>query len=374
MNEAKDTEQVKVIKPSEIIGIVAATMLRQSDAAQVVYVEGIYQQRKDYPGWAYCYDALQDGASGEEITLMVPRELRRELVNGNLVTVGGLLNRKVTDKGMIQLQLKVTRVEGQKAAAISEADEQRAMMRRAKQDLGFKNVDAMLERKLFNEERPKVALLLAATSITKADFESAIHAARANVDFVEEWVSFANSAELCEKLKTIDEEGFDAVAIVRGGGSGIDKLDDVGVLQVVAGMTTPTIAAVGHVGERLTFKEIVDKEEATPTGLGQYFSELCERVASEKAQSKAVLVEQVRKQFAEQITSLEKRLTKQENDFKEERAGYVEREKKNVEEMANMKGKVAWMANKLNERKRTIVLLAMGLAVAVGVMVWIAIR
>ena len=52
----------------------------------------------------------------------------------------------------------------------------------------------------------------------------------------------------------------------------------------------------------------------------------------------------------------------------------MEREKKNVEEMANMKGKVAWMANKLNERKRTIVLLSVGLAVAVGLMVWIAMR
>ena len=42
--------------------------------------------------------------------------------------------------------------------------------------------------------------------------------------------------------------------------------------------------------------------------------------------------------------------------------------------MANMKGKVAWMANKLNERKRTIVLLAVGLAVAVGVMIWVMVR
>ena len=73
-------------------------------------------------------------------------------------------------------------------------------------------------------------------------------------------------------------------------------------------------------------------------------------------------------------TSLEKRLTKQEKDFKEERAGYMEREKRNVEEMANMKNKVAWMANKLNERKRIIALLAVGLVAVVGIMIWIALR
>ena len=48
--------------------------------------------------------------------------------------------------------------------------------------------------------------------------------------------------------------------------------------------------------------------------------------------------------------------------------------KRNVEEMANMKNKFAWMANKLNERKRTIALLAVGLAVTVGVVIWIALR
>ena len=52
----------------------------------------------------------------------------------------------------------------------------------------------------------------------------------------------------------------------------------------------------------------------------------------------------------------------------------MEREKRNVEEMANMKSKVAWMANKLNERKRIIAFLAVGLAVAVGAVIWIALK
>lgn len=51
---------------------------------------------------------------------------------------------------------------------------------------------------------------------------------------------------------------------------------------------------------------------------------------------------------------------------KEERAGFMEREKRSVEEMADMKGKVKWMANRLNGQKRTIALLAVGLALAVG--------
>ena len=148
-------------------------------------------------------------------------------------------------------------------------------------------------------------------------------------------------------------------------------------------MQTATISAIGHADERLTFKEVVDKEVATPTSLGQYFSELCERVASEKAKSKAVLVEQVRKQFAEQITSLEKRVSEQDKAHREERAAYqkqldeqakasrderaalIAQQGKNADELAEMRNKVKWMAGKMNEQKRKIVWLAVGLAASV---------
>lgn len=57
---------VEAFKPSEIIGIVSATLLKQSEAAQVVYIEGIYQQRPSNPKWAVCYDGLRDETTQEE--------------------------------------------------------------------------------------------------------------------------------------------------------------------------------------------------------------------------------------------------------------------------------------------------------------------
>jgi predicted nucleic acid-binding Zn-ribbon protein len=85
-------------------------------------------------------------------------------------------------------------------------------------------------------------------------------------------------------------------------------------------------------------------------------------------------VQQVSKQYADQIANLEKRITKQEKDFKEERAGYVEREKRSVEEMADMKGKVKWMANKMNEQKRKIIWLSIGLVLALALAVYLMVR
>lgn len=373
-NEIQEKSIVTAYKPSELIAIFNATLGRQNEFAKLVSLRGIYQQRQNSQNWSFAYAGLRDESSQDEITLRMPKELYETLANGNLITVIGILERKIDPRGSIQITLNVTRVEKLQEQAVSEADQKKAELRRYKAQTGFRNVDGVIEQRLLADERPRVALLLANNSITLTDFEAGIQAARAAIDFTEFRCDFFKAGPLCQNLCDIDSKGFDVIAVVRGGGIGIERLDNLEVLETLAHLNTPVISAVGHPEERLAFKEIADKEVATPTALGQYLSDTVERVAGMKAKSKALLVQQVSKQYADQIANLEKRLTKQEKDFKEERDGYIEREKRNVEEMTAMKGKVAWMANKLNERKRTIVLLAVGLAVAVGLMVWIAMR
>ena len=361
-------------KPSELIAIFSAALGRQNEFAKLVSLRGIYQQRQNNPQWAYAYAGLRDESSQEEITLRIPKELYESLADGNLITVGGILDRKIDPRASVQITLNVTRVEKLQEQAVSLADQKKAELRRHKAQAGFRNVDGVLEKRLLADERPRVALLLANNSITMSDFEAGIQAAKAAIDFTEFRSDFFKAAPLCQCLCEIDSQGFDMMAVVRGGGIGIERLDHLDVLETLSHLNTPVVAAVGHPEERLTFKEIADKEVATPTALGQYLNELVERVAEMKAKSKALLVQQVSKQYADQIANLEKRITKQEKDFKEERAAYAEREKRSVEEMADMKGKVKWMATKLNEQKRKIIWLSVGLVVAVGVAVYLLVR
>ena len=372
--DAKTNNAITSYKPSELIAIFSAALGRQNEFAKLVSLRGIYQQRQNNPQWAYAYAGLRDESSQEEITLRIPKEMYESLADGNLITVGGILERKIDPRASVQITLNVTRVEKLQEQAVSLADQKKAELRRHKSQTGFRNVDGVLEKRLLADERPRVALLLANNSITMSDFEAGIQAAKAAIDFTEFRSDFFKAAPLCQRLCEIDAQGFDVIAVVRGGGIGIERLDHLDVLETLSHLNTPVVSAVGHPEERLTFKEIADKEVATPTALGQYLNELVERVADMKAKSKAVLVQQVSKQYADQIASLEKRLTKQEKDFKEERAGYVEREKRNVEEMGDMKGKVKWMANRLNGQKRTIALLTVGLVVAVGLLIWITVR
>lgn len=139
-----------------------------------------------------------------------------------------------------------------------------------------------------------------------SDFEAGINAAKSAIDFTERRVNFSNSQELVRTLQALDEFDFSVIALVRGGGGGIEKLDDLDVLETVVNLKTPTIAAIGHVEEKLFIKQLVDKCAPTPNGLGQYFSEMVESVSEKKTKSRAALTEQIKKQFKDQLEAGQK--------------------------------------------------------------------
>ena len=293
-------------KPSEIIGIFNTILAKQSVNAQVLYLRGVYLASGRQPYGGFFYDTLRDEDRQEEITIYLTQQQRESLKNGNLVMVGGVLGRNVNHRGQIQLVLNVSRIDIIQDQAVDESEIKRMELRQKKATIGFKNVDAILEQLLYTGGRPKVALVFAKSSITMSDFEAGINAAKTAIDFTEQRVNFSNSQELVRTLKGIDEFGFAVVAIVRGGGGGIEKLDDLDVLETIVNLKTPVIAAIGHVEEKLFIKQLVDKAAPTPNGLGQYFSEMVENVSEKQSKSRAALTEQIKKQFKDQLEAGQK--------------------------------------------------------------------
>ena len=298
------TEQPSAVTsycPSEIVDIFSDFLSRAGLGSKVVFVTGIYARtaRQSYGGWFY--DTLKDQNSDQELSLMIPQGLRDELEHGSLVTVGGTVFKKAGNRGNIQLGFKVSRVETLQQQAVSEEDMKRAELRSRKTQKGFSNVDAVLEGILMRGERPKIALVFAANSITMADFDAGKHAAEASMDFTEYRVNFSSPKDLCDLLSRVDAGGYDVMALVRGGGSGIEHLDDLSVLERVVSLGTPLICAVGHVDEKLFLKLVSDKVAPTPNGLGQWFSDLAEKVSKTRQDSIAVITRQVQKQFQERL-------------------------------------------------------------------------
>lgn len=315
-------------QPSELIHMLN-NWITSHRPAQVIRLRGIYQKTDSKCYRGFYYDVLKDENREESLSVKVSEGHRNALQNGNVANISGVLSRYVTSDGHIKLTFEVTRVESIEERHIDKAEVRRMELRQLKSSKGFKNIDTLLESLLFKERLPKIALLLAEGSITLSDFDAGIKAAKSAIDFHEHRTPFSKSRELASKLQQLDSEDYDVLAIVRGGGSGIEALDDLEVLSTISELKTPVIGAIGHVEEKLFIKQILDKVASTPTGLGHYFSDLVERVSEEMSRSRAVLTEKIRKQFESQLAASQK----QNKELQERLSKLDQTQKKNTETM-----------------------------------------
>jgi hypothetical protein len=182
---------VQQYQPSEIIAIFNDILAQQNNKAsgKIVCIRGLFLKGNGVAYNGVYYDSLRDENSPVELPIRITEAQRKELTAGNLVDILGTLGRRITSKSEIKLELNVSRVEVVKEQVIDENEVKRIEYRQRKVEKGFQNVDGVLESLLFSETRPQIALVIAATTITKGDFEDGIRAARASIDFHEERVS-----------------------------------------------------------------------------------------------------------------------------------------------------------------------------------------
>ena len=276
--------------------------------AKVIILEGIYYQNprsSNYGG--YFYDILRGQNDTFEIRVIVPLAIREKLNSGTLVQLAGTISKEVRNQSMIELQFHVTRYEIIQKDIVSDQQQQLLQLLSEKSSSGYFNVDSLLEGILFRNDRPRVGLLFASGSITDVDFHRGLEAASSHIDFVKQDVSFAQINKFIEKLIALDKEQYHVLAVVRGGGSGINEVFNTPeLIKTLIKLKTPLICGVGHPEEKPFIGKIVDKDLGTPSLLGVYFKDLVNRVSEQKEKSKAVLVEQVKKQYQERIVSAEK--------------------------------------------------------------------
>lgn len=85
-------------------------------------------------------------------------------------------------------------------------------------------------------------------------------------------------AQIVSALATLDALGFDAICVVRGGGSRGDLacFDDERVARAIAAARTPVLTGIGHTGDESVADLVAHTAAITPTKLGE---QLVARVA-----------------------------------------------------------------------------------------------
>ena len=306
MTENLSTTSYPVIyTPQEVVSIFREQL---RTPAKVIVLEGIYYQNprsSNYGG--YFYDVLRVQFDTFEIRVIIPLAIREKLSSGTLVQLAGTISKEIRNQSMIELLFHVTRYDVIQEDVVTSQQQQLLQLLSEKSACGYRNVDSLLESILFRNDRPRVALLFASGSITDVDFQRGLEAASSHIDFVKHDVSFAQISRFIEKIVALDKDQYHVLAIVRGGGSGINEVFNTPeLIKSLIKLNTPLICGVGHPEEKPFIGKIADKDLGTPSLLGVYFKDLVNRVLEQREKSRAILVEQVKRQYQERIILAEK--------------------------------------------------------------------
>lgn len=311
---AQETTLARYYAPSEIFNCYKSKLTTEyytnSKGQLRIYIQGIFVFGKNQVYQGYCFDYLKDVNSNTYLKIKIPFSLRNQLKTGSLINVAGILNYDVQNAySSIQLTFEVTWAETVQTDVVSKDDIRRNELLLMKNNSKSKNVDTILESILYEDRKPKIGVIIAETAITELDFNRGLNAAaKEKVLFERMRCSFGRPQDLINLLKQQDLKGYDAIALVRGGGSEKDwgALDNLDVLQTIVLMKTPVISAVGHPDEKAFIKKIADKVVEVPFALGFYFSNMVNEVIEQRAKSKAALVDEVKKQYEQELIQARK--------------------------------------------------------------------
>ena len=305
---AKDPQNAQrdVHTPSTLLHAFTARLSAPEDS-RVLFLRGVYVRKgnKLY-GSGYAYDELQEETSDSRLTLQVPGPLRSSLKDGApYVLLGSLAKVPRSNRGTIELHFVVADVLEELEPRFTEEDLRLAKLLAQKGEVGFKNVDAVLRHKLYKDEKPVLTLLYGVTAVVDADVRAALAEAEGRYELLEVRVSLTDPLGLARALQ--DAQG-DAVAVVRGGGGGLEALSHPDLLEAALSLALPLLTALGHAVDAPLLEQTADKRFPTPTALGVYLRSLVETVDEERAGAKATLVEQVERQFEVQLKTATEQL------------------------------------------------------------------
>lgn len=251
----------------------------------VVTVEGIYRPFSNQGQYANAYGKLESvEEAGSYINLQLPKSLALKLqpYSNTLVALRGTMvrrNRTGSVKSAVEYQLVCS---GCDQVINDYLPEQAMSMTRLRQmaaqrAMSQPHVVSVLKNRLYKREKPRIAMIWPNTTQTQTEFRNALGQMGDYYDLHFFKASFASSDQLIEVIRKVDRTDFDVIALVRGGGSGLEKLDDPQLLETLVCCRLPVIVAVGHAEDVLSIKQLADYAADTPTAFGQMLEKVALR-------------------------------------------------------------------------------------------------
>lgn len=320
MTELDVIEFKEVYSPTTLLGIYANAIRTNADN-KVVLARGIFQLsqiQKEYGG--YYYDILKSLNDNKSIRTKIPSLLRSKLANNSIYTFKGYIEKKINFSA-IELLFVVDDVLQKEVNNVSEEELKRFELLQSKVAKGFRDAEALVKEHIYNERKLKIANLYGTTGIVNKDFEKGVADAAVRFEISEHRCNFSSKTELISSIRKLQNQNYDVIAIVRGGGdkASLEIFNDPELGETIIGINPLVVTALGHTVDETLFDKLADKKFALPHDYGNSLKVWVEQAVEDQAKSKSLFIDQVKKDltktFQDQITTLQQQLLNKNKEF-----------------------------------------------------------
>lgn len=350
-----------VYSPASVIGIFS-NALKLNATVNIIYLKGRYSFGGGKAYGNYFYDLLFSEGDHVSIGVRISSLLRSKMINNEIYTLRGFIEKSIKNSS-IELRFVVDEIIQQEEKSISEEELQRYELIQKKLETGSKDLETLIREKMLKDEKVKIANIYGNNAIVQKDFSEGLDVSVQYFEIDDHSCNITSSTAIISKLNEISSMDYDIVALVRGGGDrqSMETFNNTQLSELFIGLNSVTITAIGHTVDETLLDKLADKRFHLPHDYGAGLHAIAEKLSLERSNSRALLIDEVKKdvskQFSEQVKTLTEQLSKRNEEFQklqessvkqlqETQKNFAEQEKHRKEELESYKKEISALHEK----------------------------
>ncbi|CAD0218293.1 exodeoxyribonuclease VII large subunit [Chryseobacterium sp. JV274] len=347
--------------PSSVLGLFS-NALKISATINLIYLKGRYAYGGGKAYGNYYYDNLFSESDNISIGVRISALLRTKIVNNEVYTLRGYIEKSIKNSS-VELRFVVDEIIQQEEKAISEEELQRYELIQDKLEKGSTDLETVIRNKILKEEPIRIANIYGNNAIVQRDFAEGLDVSQKYIQVSEYTCSITSSTSIAEKLKEVSKSEYDIIALVRGGGDrqSMETFNNITLSKLFINLPAVTVTAIGHTVDETLLDKLADKRFHLPHDYGAGLHAIVEKLLHEKSNSRALLIDEVKKdvskQFTEQVKTLSEQLAKKTEEFQklqeisskqliDTQKNFAEQQKQRQLEMDNYKKEISALYEK----------------------------
>ncbi|MGR3857087.1 exodeoxyribonuclease VII large subunit [Chryseobacterium indologenes] len=324
----------QVYSPGSVLGLFS-NALKLNATVNLIYLKGRYSFGGGKAYGNYYYDNLFSESDTISIGVRISALLRSKIENNEIYILRGYIEKSIKNSS-VELRFVVDEIIQQEERAISEEELQRYELIQKKLGKGSKDLETVIREKILKDEPIRIANIYGNNAIVQRDFAEGLDVSQKYFQVSEYTCSITSSTSIVSKLEEVSALGYNIIALVRGGGDkqSMETFNDLQLSELFITIEAVTVTAIGHTVDETLLDKLADKRFHLPHDYGAGLHSIVEKLSHEKSNSRALLIDEVKKdvgkQFAEQVLTLEKQLKTKNDEFTEAQKNFKEQAENQV--------------------------------------------